>query len=178
MIAPALCSNYSFLYSNKTSRANTLPCLYSALSLFVPVTTRCLGNARSCYYRAHPNRRAARYDMLVGLGAPPHRVEPVISTVASVTSETEKSPWLCFRYSFHLILQRRKARGWEGGPDLSSRATARDLSVRQLQGLGDASATRALAYIAPNHIGALLGMTRVGVASRFSLLCAKKEPQS
>ena len=41
----------------------------------------------------------------------------------------EKSPRLLFRYTFHLVLQRRKARGWAGGPDMSSRATARDLKM-------------------------------------------------
>ena len=36
-------------------------------SLSVAVAMRCLGNARSCYYRAQPYRRAARHDMGVGL---------------------------------------------------------------------------------------------------------------
>ena len=36
-------------------------------SLSVAVAMRCLGNARSCYHRAQPYRRAARHDMGVGL---------------------------------------------------------------------------------------------------------------
>ena len=39
-----------------------MPCFYSALSLFVPVTIRYLDDARPCFYRAQPNRRTARHD--------------------------------------------------------------------------------------------------------------------
>ena len=52
--------------------------------------------------------RSPLLGMTGGGGAPPPRVEPVISTVASVTSETEKSPRFHFRYFFYRIMPPRR----------------------------------------------------------------------